>query len=311
MESSPEQTAEGKAIVTVLACVLARLIEANSLSGHEHLDPSTITKFHALQPPAICVSDYLERIHKYSSCSNECFVLSLIYIDRLIQFNNFALTSFNVHRVVITSIMVAAKFFDDQYYNNAYYAKVGGVPCGELNSLEAEFLFGVNFGLHVTADEFYKYRTQLINHAATSPCACRGVVIPPHLTNPVVPTREDRCRPGLMGTVPHNLPSAPVVPSRRHNQNQGQRVVQNGQPYYCGNGIVQNGHNCGGRCADCDSDVGQNHVDLSRSGHSIAVRVPQQLYYTVNSQPGLPKVPYPVGGFTGDGAVREAGFYCA
>ena len=67
---------------------------------------------------------YLDRILKYSSCSNECFVLGLIYMDRFIQRNDFALTALNVHRVAITSVMVAAKFFDDQYYNNAYYAKV-------------------------------------------------------------------------------------------------------------------------------------------------------------------------------------------
>lgn len=51
-------------------------------------------------------------------------MLGLIYMDRFIQRNDFALTSLNVHRVAITSVMVAAKFFDDQYYNNAYYAKV-------------------------------------------------------------------------------------------------------------------------------------------------------------------------------------------
>jgi Cyclin len=81
------------------------------------------------------------------------------------------------------SIMVAAKFFDDQYYNNAYYAKVGGVPCGELNSLETEFLFGVNFGLSVTADEFYKYRTQLVNHTASGTCGCSCIVIPTHISS--------------------------------------------------------------------------------------------------------------------------------
>jgi hypothetical protein len=67
-----------------------------------------------------------------------------------LQRNNFLLTDLNVHRVVITSIMLAAKFFDDQYFNNAYYAKVGGVPPTEMNSLEVEFLFRINFSLHVT-----------------------------------------------------------------------------------------------------------------------------------------------------------------
>jgi hypothetical protein len=73
-----------------------------------------VTKFHALRVPAISVKDYLNRIFKYASCSYECFVLALIYIDRVIQRNSFVVNSLNVHRVVITSVMLAAKFFDDQ-----------------------------------------------------------------------------------------------------------------------------------------------------------------------------------------------------
>lgn len=51
-------------------------------------------------------------------------MLALIYVDRLIQQGRFALTPLNVHRVLITAVMLAAKFFDDQYFNNLYYAKV-------------------------------------------------------------------------------------------------------------------------------------------------------------------------------------------
>ena len=105
------------------------------------------------------------RIHKYASCSNECFILALIYIDRLIQGNNFLLTELNVHRVVITAVLLAAKFFDDAYYNNAYYAKVGGVLVCEMNGLEVDFLFRINFSLHVTPDLFQKYRDELFSHS--------------------------------------------------------------------------------------------------------------------------------------------------
>eukprot|EP00166_Cyanidium_caldarium_P005198 ctg_6080.g658 len=49
-------------------------------------------------------------------------------------------TSLNAHRLLITSVMLAAKFFDDIFYNNAYYAKVGGVPVSELNALELAML---------------------------------------------------------------------------------------------------------------------------------------------------------------------------
>jgi hypothetical protein len=91
--------------------------------------------------------------------------MALIYIDRLIQRNNFLLTELNVHRVVITAILLAAKFFDDAYYNNAYYAKVGGVIVSELNALEVEFLFRINFSLRVAPDVFEKYNSELISHA--------------------------------------------------------------------------------------------------------------------------------------------------
>jgi Cyclin len=92
--------------------------------------------------------------------------LALIYIDRLIQRNNFLLTELNVHRVVITSVLLAAKFFDDAYYNNAYYAKVGGVLVNEINGLEVDYLFRINFSLHAAPEEFAQYRMELLSHSA-------------------------------------------------------------------------------------------------------------------------------------------------
>ncbi len=68
--------------------------------------------------------------------------------------------------------MVAAKFFDDQYFNNAYYAKVGGVPCLEMNALEAELLFLLNFHLFVTSSEFAMYKNQLLHHSNVSCRTC-------------------------------------------------------------------------------------------------------------------------------------------
>ena len=105
-------------------------------------------------------------IHKYASCSKECFILALVYIDRLIQRNSFLLTDLNVHRVVVTAVLLAAKFFDDAYYNNAYYAKVGGVLVSEMNALEVEFLFKIDFGLRVPPEVFERYRAELLSHSS-------------------------------------------------------------------------------------------------------------------------------------------------
>ena len=133
-----------------------------------------MTKFHAFRPPTITILDYLERICKYACCSPECYVLSLIYIDRLIQRSSFVLNSHNVHRVIITSITLAAKFFDDQFFDNAYYARVGGISKGEMNAMELDFLFLINFSLFVSPSVYNKYFTELSNHATMRSMFCEN-----------------------------------------------------------------------------------------------------------------------------------------
>lgn len=190
MENTTHQNSEGTAVVRVLATVLECLVKANT--NLLPLGPAQVTKFHALKAPGISILQYLERIHKYASCSTECFILALIYIDRLIQRHNFVLNELNVHRVVLTSILLAAKFFDDAYYNNAYYAKVGGVLVSEINGLEVEFLFRLNFSLHVKPDEFAKYQAKLVSHAVGPEIIPAPVITPNQILPNVHPSHLEQ-----------------------------------------------------------------------------------------------------------------------
>lgn len=152
-------------LVEVLADVLNRLCERNDRFMKNN---TPVTRFHALRPPQITIKFYLQRIAKYSSCSEECFILALIYIDRLIRRNGkFLVNSLNVHRLVITSVMLGAKFFDDQYFNNKYFGKVGGVSGREMNLLEIEFLFMINFDLFVEIGLYKMYNKRLMTHSET------------------------------------------------------------------------------------------------------------------------------------------------
>jgi hypothetical protein len=47
------------------------------------------------------------------------------------------------------------------FYNNAYFAKLGGIPLPELNMLEVEFLKLLDFSMFVHANLFEKYQSQL------------------------------------------------------------------------------------------------------------------------------------------------------
>ncbi|KAK6918672.1 Cyclin PHO80-like [Dillenia turbinata] len=147
-------------LINFLSALLQRVAESND--ANYRLQTQKISVFHGLTRPTISVQSYLERIFKYASCSPSCFVVAYVYLDRFAQRQpSLPINSFNVHRLLITSVMVAAKFMDDMYYNNAYYAKVGGISTAEMNFLEVDFLFGLGFHLNVTPTTFHTYCSYL------------------------------------------------------------------------------------------------------------------------------------------------------
>uniref|UniRef100_A0A2P2P9D4 Cyclin n=1 Tax=Rhizophora mucronata TaxID=61149 RepID=A0A2P2P9D4_RHIMU len=149
-------------VVTLLSSLLQRAADSNDLV--DQLLPKKVSVFHGLARPTISIQSYLERIFKYANCSPSCYVVAYVYLDRFSRRQPyFPVNSFSVHRLLITSVLVSAKFMDDIYYNNAYYAKVGGISTAEMNVLEVDFLFGLGFQLHVTPSTFHTYCSYLQN----------------------------------------------------------------------------------------------------------------------------------------------------
>ncbi|KAL7598741.1 cyclin-P3-1 isoform X1 [Lactuca sativa] len=148
-------------VLSLLSSLLERSIIKNEALLEATQTKDVVTAFHGSRAPTLSIKEYIDRIFKYSSCSPSCFVVAQVYIDRFIHCGNVNLTSLSVHRLLITSVMLAAKFIDDAFYNNAYYAKVGGVTTAELNRLEMKFLFGLDFRLHVSVGTFGKYCSEL------------------------------------------------------------------------------------------------------------------------------------------------------
>jgi hypothetical protein len=104
-------------VISVLSSLLDRVVARNEtqILAHNHsICPQKMTVFHGFKAPNISIEKYLERIFKYANCSPSCFVVAYAYIDRFIrQQPGIPITSLNVHRLLITSVMVAAKFLDD------------------------------------------------------------------------------------------------------------------------------------------------------------------------------------------------------
>jgi hypothetical protein len=149
-------------VITAMSSLLQRVSETNDDLRRPFREHKRISAFNAVTKPSISIRSYMERIFKYADCSDSCYIVAYIYLDRFIQKQPLLpIDSSNVHRLIITSVLVSAKFMDDLCYNNAFYAKVGGITTEEMNLLELDFLFGIGFQLNVTISTYNDYCSSL------------------------------------------------------------------------------------------------------------------------------------------------------
>jgi hypothetical protein len=164
-------------------------ITTNNLSDGKGLLNSkysaNVLAFHGRNIPAISLYSYLTRILKYCPVTNDVFLSLLVYFDRIAKRANnsdmtnedaimmgdgtdnnspqiFVMDSYNIHRLIISGITVASKFFSDVFYKNSRYAKVGGLPLDELNHLELQFLLLLDFQLMIQVEELERYADLLL-----------------------------------------------------------------------------------------------------------------------------------------------------
>lgn len=70
--------------------------------------------FDCREIPDLSIQSYLERISRYTRAGPSVYVVAYVYIDRFCQNNpGFRIYSRNVHRLLITTIMVASKYVED------------------------------------------------------------------------------------------------------------------------------------------------------------------------------------------------------
>nr|USW07967.1 cyclin U4-1 [Crypthecodinium cohnii] len=133
------------------------------LAGSQTASSSLVARkllahFNCATPPSIGIEEYMQRLMKWMSCTDECVILALIYIDRLEKHHpNIGICRLNIHRILSTALVLAAKFQDDEYRSNAYYAKVAGVSLEEMNQCEEDFLKLLKWNMHVSSEEFEQY----------------------------------------------------------------------------------------------------------------------------------------------------------
>ena len=113
--------------------------------------------------PLISIKDYLEHIYKYTKINSSTIILILIYIDRICNIHKCKLSYYNIHKLILGSMIIAIKYNEDENYSLKFYAKIGGVTLAEICSLEYNFLSLINYKLFVNEDLFNKYNDFILS----------------------------------------------------------------------------------------------------------------------------------------------------
>ncbi|KAI0697154.1 cyclin-domain-containing protein [Cytidiella melzeri] len=93
---------------------------------------------------------FMQKVLETTQVSQSVIVLALHYIYRLKIRNRYTNGQpGSEYRVSIAALMMANKFLDDNTYTNKTWSEVSGIGLEEINTMEREFLLGIDFGLYV------------------------------------------------------------------------------------------------------------------------------------------------------------------
>ncbi|KAK8006467.1 nuc-1 negative regulatory protein preg [Apiospora marii] len=147
-------------MVVLISNMLSELIETNDSIAMKN---SHLTRFHSRTAPGISVLDYLHRLAKHATLSPPLLLSMVYYIDRLCAlYPDFTINTLTVHRFLITAATVAGKGLSDSFWNNTFYAKVGGVKVQELKLLELDFLYRVDWKIVPNPEVLVAYYKGLV-----------------------------------------------------------------------------------------------------------------------------------------------------
>lgn len=94
--------------------------------------------------------------------SPECCIICLVYINRLIAFTEMPLQPTNWRPLVLCSLLVAQKVWDDRYLSNADFAFIYPFfVTDEINKLEKKFLELIQYNVTVKSNLYAKYYFEL------------------------------------------------------------------------------------------------------------------------------------------------------
>ena len=141
----------------ILILSISQLLEETIIKNKKKKFKPLKDCFYSHMTPTIKLNDYLLRIVKYTKIKISTLILSIASITSFLKKTKNYLCINNIHKLIIVSCLLNAKFHEDLTFSSNFYGKVGGISYKELNYLEYEFYKKIDYSLYVNEEIYNNY----------------------------------------------------------------------------------------------------------------------------------------------------------
>eukprot|EP00928_Gymnodinium_smaydae_P079886 TRINITY_DN63717_c0_g1_i1.p1 TRINITY_DN63717_c0_g1~~TRINITY_DN63717_c0_g1_i1.p1 ORF type:complete len:320 (+),score=48.70 TRINITY_DN63717_c0_g1_i1:96-962(+) len=131
---------------------------------------STLQKlrnFDARYPPQMPIGEFIKTRMRYMRGTPSAYSVAMVYLLKVLASGEMRVSQLNVHRLYAICHILAIKYFEDEVYDNAFYARAVGLPMLELNALEVTILKLLDWKVRVTPEERENVCENIVEWART------------------------------------------------------------------------------------------------------------------------------------------------
>ncbi|GAB0496879.1 hypothetical protein MMPV_008200 [Pyropia vietnamensis] len=157
-----------EALTNMVATVLDWVAATNSAVAAANLPAwqEEISAFYSVSVPDLSTASYVARLVTYCKASSAVLLVSLVLLDRLGtgpgSDPRLRVNGYNLHRLLVTAVMLASKSVEDRTFSAAHFAAIGGVDgAAEMAKLERLMLAALDWRVVVGGEMLILYESRL------------------------------------------------------------------------------------------------------------------------------------------------------
>ena len=160
-------------LASVVEKMLPRQVDVTLINRQDPL-----SAFYAVSLHSFDMEFYFSRLDQYLPSSHNTWWMALVILERLEKSHSLlVMNAYNVHRLLLISLMLAIKFHEDLDIPNSVFSKVGGIPCDELNYLERVALKQLGWSCFVSTEEMVAMQRKVVKLHLSAEASCCATTI--------------------------------------------------------------------------------------------------------------------------------------